>query len=90
VQHIEEQKGKNYPSLIPLYESIGKSYLKKLILGESHNYQEEMALVLEYFQKAIRLREKLNKTYGLEESINNLGWLSYPMRKFAQALEIAE
>lgn len=41
VKQIEESKGDKEPSLIPLYNQIGKIYKTRLEQGETNNYQED-------------------------------------------------
>ncbi|MDQ3754342.1 MAG: CHAT domain-containing protein [Acidobacteriota bacterium] len=52
-----------------------------------HSYQGNYVNALEYFQKALTLREEINNAGGIIDSVNNIGSIHLWEGNYAQALE---
>ena len=85
IQQTEEKRGEKDPSLATLYARMGQIYKQRLKRGESQDYQQELALAIQYFSKAADLQKEL----GLEEdfalTLNNLAYLYNLQGRYDQA-----
>jgi tetratricopeptide (TPR) repeat protein len=92
-QQIESQQVSNHATnpvtnpvtLASLYTQLGQIYRRRLENGEAQNFQEELALAIQYFQKAIKLQEKLDLELELATSLNNLALLYNSQGKYEAA-----
>lgn len=84
---IEEDKGDKDPSLIPVYNQIGKIYQTRLEKGKAENYQEEQEKAINYFLKVISLIEEKKLKKGVEYliSITKLGSLYETQGRYEEA-----
>jgi tetratricopeptide (TPR) repeat protein len=89
IQQIESQQVSNHATnpvtLASLYTQLGQIYDRRLENGEAQNFQEELALAIQYFQKAIKLQEKLDLELELATSLNNLAGLYKSQGKYEAA-----
>ena len=75
--NIKEEKGDEDISLINIYQDIGDNYWHRISLNKVEDYPQEITLGIEYLQKAINLRKKFNKEYGLEKNLSHLADIYY-------------
>jgi tetratricopeptide (TPR) repeat protein len=85
IREIESQSGTNEATLASLYTQLGQIYRRRLGKGECQNYQKELDLAIEYFQKAVELQEKLGLELELATSLNNLAELYRSQGKYDRA-----
>ncbi|NER22476.1 MAG: tetratricopeptide repeat protein [Symploca sp. SIO1B1] len=95
IKQTEEQRGVKDPSLATFYPRVGQIYRRRLQRGEFQDYQQEQALAIEYFRKAVDLQQELGLEEDLASNLNNLAGLyeslgSYNEAKllYEQAIEI--
>ncbi|MGB5960661.1 MAG: tetratricopeptide repeat protein, partial [Coleofasciculaceae cyanobacterium] len=85
IRKIEQQRGNKDPSLAALYFRMGNIYRKRLDKGESQDYQQEQALAIEYFDKAIELQKEFGLEEDLATSLNNLAYLYNAQGRYTEA-----
>ena len=76
---------KENSSLWVLCEMVGQIYAERLKNTNSQNYKIEQDLAIQYFQKSIAIRRKLNLRTGLDISLANLGSLYEAQGEYEQA-----
>jgi tetratricopeptide (TPR) repeat protein len=77
------------PLLASLYFSLGNVYRDRLDQGKAANYQQEIQLAIDAFQRAIELQEH-SETVELAQSLSNLAGLYQSMGQYERALPLAE
>ncbi len=85
IQEIEQEKGKNDPSLAILYQRLGQIYQRRNEQGEYENYKLEQDLAIEYFQKAIELQKPSNASIEFARNLNELAHLYYYQGRYSEA-----
>ncbi|MGC1393533.1 MAG: tetratricopeptide repeat protein [Coleofasciculaceae cyanobacterium] len=85
IRKIEQQRGNKDPSLAALYFRMGNIYKGRLDKGESQDYQQEQALAIEYFDKAIELQKEFGLEEDLATSLNNLAGLYKSQGRYTEA-----
>jgi tetratricopeptide (TPR) repeat protein len=85
IQQIEEKRGEKDPSLATLYERMGQIYDQRLERGEFQDYQQELALAIEYFSKAADLQKELGLEEDFASTLTNLALLYYSQGRYDQA-----
>ncbi len=85
IQQTEEKRGEKDPSLATLYARMGQIYKQRLKRGEFQDYQQELALALEYFSKAADLQSKLGLEGDFASTISSLAYLYYLQGRYNQA-----
>ncbi|NEP56639.1 MAG: tetratricopeptide repeat protein [Symploca sp. SIO2G7] len=90
IQQTEEQRGVKHPSLATLYPRVGQIYRRRLQRGESQDYQQEQALAIEYFRKAVDLQQELGLEEDLASNLNNLAELYYYQGRYNEAEHLYE
>jgi tetratricopeptide (TPR) repeat protein len=79
---------KEHSWLWVLCEMVGQIYAERLKNTRSQNYKMEQDLAIQYFQKAITIRRKLNLRTGLDISLANLGSLYEAQGEYEQAKQL--
>jgi len=85
IQHTEEKRGEKDPSLATLYARMGQIYRQRLKRGEFQDYQQELALAIEYFSKAANLQKELGLEEDFASTLNNLALLYDSQGRYDQA-----
>ncbi|MEW6498823.1 MAG: tetratricopeptide repeat protein, partial [Cyanobacteriota bacterium] len=85
IQQTEEKRGEKDPSLGTLYGRMGEIYSQRLKRGECQDYQQELALALEYFSKAANLQKELGLEEDFASTLSNLAYLYYYQGRYDQA-----
>ncbi|NES24394.1 MAG: tetratricopeptide repeat protein, partial [Symploca sp. SIO3E6] len=85
IKQTEEQRGVKHPSLATLYPRVGQIYRRRLQRGEFQNYQQEQALAIEYFRKAVDLQQELGLEENLASNFNNLAGLYESLGRYNEA-----
>ena len=85
IRKVEQQRGEKDPSLAALYARMARIYERRLDQGESQDYQNEQALVIEYLGKAIELQKEFSLEEDLATSLNNLAGLYCFQGRYEQA-----
>jgi len=85
IQQTEEKRGKKDPSLATLYARMGQIYKQRLERGEFQDYQQELALAIEYFSKAADLQKELGFEEDFASTLNNLAYLYDSQGRYDQA-----
>jgi tetratricopeptide (TPR) repeat protein len=87
IQQIEITKGGKDPILASLYTSLGKIYEVRILLEESEYFEQEIALTIQYFQKAIDIQRELNLKSPLADSYKNLADFYKSQEQHQEALD---
>jgi tetratricopeptide (TPR) repeat protein len=85
IQKTEEKRGKKDPSLATLYARMGQIYRQRLERGEFQDYQQELALAIEYFSKAADLQKELGLEEDFASTLSNLAFLYRSQGRYDQA-----
>jgi len=85
IQQTEEKRGKKDPSLATLYPRMGLIYRQRLERGECQDYQQELALAIEYFSKAADLQNELGLEEDFASILSNLAGLYESQGRYDQA-----
>jgi len=85
IQQTEEKRGKKDASLATLYARMGQIYQQRLERGECRDYQQELALAIQYFRKAADLQKELGLEEDFASTLNNLALLYKSQGRYDQA-----
>lgn len=73
------------PGLATLYDRIGQVYADRISKGEANNVEQESALAIDYFKKAIALQTNRKLDFAQMYSLNRLGVFYESQGNYLQA-----
>jgi len=90
IEQIEKEKGVKELSLVTLYARMGNIYYHRLKQGKCQDYQQEQALGIEYYRKAVDLQQELGLEEDLATRLNNLAVLYESLGRYSEAEPLYE
>ncbi|NEP09753.1 MAG: tetratricopeptide repeat protein [Symploca sp. SIO2C1] len=90
IEQTEKERGVKEPNLATLYARMGEIYYRRLRQGKCQDYQQEQALAIEYFRKAVNLQQKLGLEEDLATDLNNLAGLYKSQGRYDEAEPLYE